>query len=372
LLLSSAAIAGSEVSMRARKKIVVGLSGGVDSAVSALLLKKQGFSVTGIFMQNWETENDDPYCHAQQDLSDARAVCDLLDIPFQVVNFSKEYWDRVFQYCLDEFAAGRTPNPDIWCNKEIKFKVFLEHALQWGDCLATGHYAQIQYDQDQALLCKGTDPQKDQSYFLYTLGQFALKNSLFPIGGLIKSQVREIAKLAHLLNHNKKDSTGICFIGERRFKTFLSEFLLAQPGVMQTPEGKILGKHDGLMFYTIGQRQGLGIGGQKQAAAKPWYVVAKDIPQNVLIVAQDHNHPLLYSQELIFDQAHWVSEIPPDSPILCTAKIRYRHPDAPCELLPLAENRYHVKFSQPQWAITPGQSIVVYQNNICLGGGTIL
>jgi tRNA-uridine 2-sulfurtransferase len=327
--------------------------------------------VSGVYMQNWETDNDDPYCHAQQDLSDARAVCDALNIPFQVVNFSKEYWDRVFQYCLDEFAAGRTPNPDIWCNKEIKFKVLLQHALQLGDALATGHYAQIQQQDNQWQLLRGADGNKDQSYFLYTLGQDELKRSVFPIGKMLKPQVREIAKIAGLLNHSKKDSTGICFIGERRFKTFLSEFFLAQPGVMQTPEGRVMGKHDGLMFYTIGQRQGLFIGGQKNSAETPWYVVGKDIAQNILLVAQGHDHPLLYTNELICGNAHWIAGTAPPLPFACTAKIRYRHTDAPCQVTQCANDRYQVTFATPQWGITPGQSIVFYQGNICLGGATI-
>ncbi len=354
-----------------RKKVVVGLSGGVDSAVSALLLKRQGFDVLGIFMQNWETENEDPYCHAQQDLCDARAVCDLLNIPFEVVNFAKEYWNNVFQYCLDEFAAGRTPNPDIWCNKEIKFKVFLQHALQRGDALATGHYAQIHQNGDTFQLLKGADSNKDQSYFLYTLGQYELSHSLFPVGDFAKPRVRELAKLAQLLNHGKKDSTGICFIGERRFKNFLSEFFLAQRGTMQTPEGKVMGKHDGLMFYTIGQRQGLHIGGQKNAAEIPWYVVGKDIAQNILIVAQGHDHPLLCSRQLICDNAHWVAGTPPRLPLNCAAKIRYRHSDAPCCLTQINESQFKVEFFEPQWAITPGQSVVFYLDNICLGGATI-
>lgn len=322
-------------------------------------------------MQNWETENDDPHCHAQQDLTDARAVCDRLNIPFEVVNFSREYWDRVFQHCLDEFAAGRTPNPDIWCNQEIKFKVFLEYALAQGDALATGHYAQIHHQDGQALLLKGADPNKDQSYFLYTLGQHALNHSVFPVGNLPKPQVREMAKAAGLLNHNKKDSTGICFIGERRFKTFLKEFLLAQPGKMQTPEGKTVGRHDGLMFYTLGQRQGLQIGGQKGAAETPWYVVGKDIPHNILIVAQGHDHPLLYSQRLICNNIHWISEKPPTLPLQCNAKIRYRHADAKCTLTSLPTDHYQVDFTEPQWAITPGQSIVFYQGNVCIGGAII-
>lgn len=357
--------------MKKNKKIVVGLSGGVDSAVSALLLKQQGYEVMGIFMQNWETENDDPYCHAEQDLSDARAVCDLLQIPFQVVNFAKEYWNNVFQYCLDEFAAGRTPNPDIWCNKEIKFKVFLEHALALGDCLATGHYAQIRDDGEQAQLLKGEDTNKDQSYFLYTLGQHELQHSLFPVGHLPKPQVREMAKLANLLNHNKKDSTGICFIGERRFKQFLSEFLLAKPGLMQTPEGEVIGEHDGLMFYTLGQRQGLNIGGRKNAAEIPWYVVGKDIAQNILLVAQGHDHPLLYSQRLFCNNAHWIAGSSPKTPLNCAAKIRYRHTDAACTLTQINDDQYQVDFLQPQWAATPGQAIVFYDRNICLGGATI-
>jgi tRNA-uridine 2-sulfurtransferase len=355
-----------------QRKIIVGISGGVDSAVSALMLQQQGLEVLGVYMQNWETENDDPYCHAQQDLSDARAVCDLLNIPFQVVNFAKPYWDNVFQHCLDEFAAGRTPNPDIWCNKEIKFKVFLQYALQLGDALATGHYAQISKPADTFQLLRGADANKDQSYFLYTLGQYELSHSLFPVGGLPKPRVREMAKIAQLLNHSKKDSTGICFIGERRFKNFLSEFFLAQPGVMQTPEGKVMGKHDGLMFYTIGQRQGLQIGGQKNSAETPWYVVGKDISQNILIVAQGHDHPLLYSAQVICDNVHFVAGITPSLPLNCTAKIRYRHADAPCVLTQLNEQQFKVDFHQPQWAITPGQSIVFYQDSLCLGGATLI
>lgn len=355
------------------KKIVVGLSGGVDSAVSAYLLQQQGHEVTGVYMQNWETENDDPHCHGQQDLSDARAVCDQLQIPFRVVNFAKQYWDQVFQYCLDEFAAGRTPNPDIGCNKEIKFKVFLQYALQLGaDCLATGHYAQI-HDQNGAMqLLRSEDAEKDQSYFLYTLGQAELAKSLFPVGHLVKHQVRELARTAGLINHAKKDSTGICFIGERRFKQFLNEFLLAQPGLMKTPEGKTIGQHDGVMFYTIGQRRGLNIGGQKDAAESGWYVLAKDIPNNILIVGQGHDHPLLYSSRLICNQVHWVSGQAPDSLFSCTAKIRYRQKDTPCQITPLSNDMYQVDFNQPQRAITPGQSIVFYQGPVCLGGGIIL
>ena len=358
--------------MPATKKIIVGLSGGVDSAVTACLLQQQGHEVIGIYMQNWEVENDDPYCHAQQDLTDARTVCESLNIPFQVVNFSKQYWDHVFQYCLDEFAAGRTPNPDIWCNKEIKFKVFLEHALVLGaDYLATGHYAQIKPHQHTWQLQKSADANKDQSYFLYMLGQQTLRKSLFPVGCLQKPEVRRLAKVANLLNHNKKDSTGICFIGERRFKQFLSEFLLAQPGLIQTSEGKVIGQHDGVMFYTIGQRQGLHIGGQKDKQNQAWYVVGKDVANNILIVGAGHDHPLLYSSQLFCTQLHWVSDTMPTMPLNCSAKIRYRQKEVSCYVDQVDHDRLEVNFSQPQRAITPGQAIVFYQDDICLGGGII-
>ncbi len=352
------------------KKVVVGLSGGVDSAVSAFLLKEQGYDVTGIFMQNWE--QDDPYCHAEQDLADAYAVCQQLQIPFETINFSREYWNNVFQYCLDEFNAGRTPNPDIWCNKEIKFKVFLQHALALGaDYLATGHYAQIQKVGTHYQMHKGIDTNKDQTYFLYTLGQHALAHALFPIGHIEKPQVRAIAAKAGLINAKKKDSTGICFIGERKFKDFLSEFLLAQPGPMQTPAGELIGQHDGLMFYTLGQRKGLNIGGRKDAGDTAWYVVAKDIPNNTLIVAQGHDHPLLYSQGLVCEQLHWVAESAPAATFDCAAKTRYRQADQACTVTQINDTQYQVTFTTPQRAITPGQSVVFYADNVCLGGGII-
>ncbi|MCH9770028.1 MAG: tRNA 2-thiouridine(34) synthase MnmA [Gammaproteobacteria bacterium] len=353
-------------------KIVVGLSGGVDSAVTALLLKEQGYAVSAIFMQNWETDNDDPHCTAEQDLNDARKITKQLDIDLQVVNFSKDYWHKVFQYCLDEFNAGRTPNPDIWCNKEIKFNTFLKHTLDIGaDYLATGHYARIAKQDDKYELLKGLDNSKDQSYFLYTLGQFELAHSLFPLGGLEKTKVREIAKAHKLANYAKKDSTGICFIGERKFKDFLKEFLLAQPGEMQTPDGKTIGQHDGLMFYTIGQRQGLNIGGLKNAKDAPWYVLDKNIKENVLIVGQGSEHPLLFKSALICQQFDWVSGTAPKPPFNCRAKIRYRQQDQACKVTALNAKQLKIEFTEPQRAITPGQSIVFYQNDICLGGGII-
>lgn len=353
-------------------RVIVGLSGGVDSSVAALLLKQQGYDVQGLFMKNWEEDDTDTYCSASADVADAQAVCDQLQIPLHTVNFSTEYWDNVFEYFLQEYGAGRTPNPDILCNKEIKFKAFLDYATQLGaDFIATGHYARIAKQQDQFTLLKGLDANKDQSYFLYTLGQQQLSRSLFPVGELQKSVVRQIAEEAGFINHAKKDSTGICFIGERKFKEFLSRYLPAQPGNMQTPDGKVIGRHDGLMYYTLGQRQGLGIGGRRDANADAWYVVDKDLQCNVLIVAQGHQHPLLFSRALICAQLSWVSNGVPMFPLNCLAKTRYRQQEQACVVTQMNSLQCYVEFDQPQWAVTPGQSVVFYQEDICLGGGVI-
>jgi len=353
-------------------KIIVGLSGGVDSSVAAYLLLQQGYQVEGLFMKNWEGDDDDEHCSAAQDLADVQAVCAKLSIPLHTVNFSEEYWDNVFKHFLAEYQAGRTPNPDILCNREIKFKAFLDYALAHGaDYIATGHYVRCDNNNGPYQLLKGLDPDKDQSYFLYTLGQKALQHSLFPVGELLKSDVRAIAKKQGFINHNKKDSTGICFIGERKFKAFLNEYLLAKPGDIVTTEGEVIGRHDGLMFHTLGQRQGLKIGGLKGKSEIPWYVVDKDIANNQLIVAQGNEHPLLFAQSLIAEQMHWISETKIPDELTCTAKIRYRQDDQPCQLTRMDDEQFKVTFKEKQRAITPGQSVVFYQGPLCLGGGVI-
>lgn len=357
--------------MKNPKHIIVGLSGGVDSSVSAYLLKQAGHDVEAVFMKNWEGDDSDEFCAAAQDFADAQSVCEQLNIPLSLVNFANEYWERVFAYFLAEYRSGRTPNPDILCNKEIKFNAFLDYAkLRGADYIATGHYVQNVQRNGNTYLLKGSDPQKDQSYFLYALDENQISQSLFPVGHLTKAEVRAIAKEIGLENHAKKDSTGICFIGERKFKSFLQEYLPAQPGVIETLDGEQIGTHDGLMFYTIGQRQGLHIGGKKGKEESPWYTVAKDLPRNVLIVTQGDNHPALFKQELIASQLHWINQ-PPALPLRAAAKTRYRQPDQACLVEQISGGHYKVTFDTPQRAITPGQSIVFYQEEICLGGGII-
>ncbi|BAW80319.1 tRNA (5-methylaminomethyl-2-thiouridylate)-methyltransferase [Candidatus Nitrosoglobus terrae] len=356
-----------------RLKIVVGLSGGVDSSVAALRLQQQGYPVSGLFMKNWIDFADESECTAIQDSQDAQAITHLLGIPFYEANFSTEYWNQVFEHFLDEYRRGHTPNPDILCNREIKFKVFLNYALALGyDLIATGHYARIEHSKERYHLLKGQDKNKDQSYFLYTLNQKQLSHTLFPLGDLKKPEVRHIAATAQFPNYNKKDSTGICFIGERRFKEFLSRYLPAQPGDILTPEGEFIGKHDGLMYYTLGQRQGLGIGGRKNSSGNPWFVVGKNLMQNALYVAEDNPHYWLRSQTLQANQLHWIAGKSPAFPYRCAAKIRYRQADQACTLTEITHDSIQVTFDLTQYAATPGQAIVFYQNDECLGGGTII
>jgi tRNA-specific 2-thiouridylase len=347
------------------ERIVVGMSGGVDSSVAALLLKQQGFDVIGLFMRNWE---DDAECPAKQDFLDVLAVADVIGIEVEAVNFAKEYKERVFSYFLREYQAGRTPNPDVLCNAEIKFKAFLDHAMNLGASrIATGHYAALRMRNNVYELIKAKDTAKDQTYFLYRLNQAQLSKSLFPLGGMVKTEVRELAKKAGLPTYAKKDSTGICFIGERDFREFLSRYLPKQPGDMETPDGRLVGKHDGLMYYTLGQRQGLGIGGQ----GEPWYVAGKDLERNVLIVVQGHDHPLLLKNRLTARDLSWTSGSPPDASAHCGAKTRYRQQDAACRIESLAGDRLDLHFDSAQWAVTPGQSVVLYDGDVCLGGGVI-
>jgi len=352
--------------------VIAGLSGGVDSSVTALLLQQQGYRVSGLFMKNWEEDREDGPCLWEEDVSDAMSVCDHLGIPLNTVDLTAAYWQRVFADFLQEYRAGRTPNPDILCNREIKFKAFLEHALALGaDKIATGHYARIEEHDGQFLLLKGRDRNKDQSYFLYALGQRALSRALFPVGELEKSEVRRLAREAGLTTHDKKDSTGICFIGERRFREFLAHYLPAQQGEIHDTEGRCIGMHQGVFYYTLGQRQGLGIGGVQGADEAPWYVLAKDIPGNVIVAGQGHDHPWLFSRALIATGLSWISGLPPDLPCRYLAKTRYRQPDQACVVTPLDDQRCAVVFDQPQRAVTPGQSVVFYQGEVCLGGGII-
>jgi len=350
-------------------RVTVGMSGGVDSAVAASLLIEQGYDVEGLFMKNWEEESE--YCSAEQDYKDALQVCDKLNIPLRSVNFSKEYWERVFQHFLDEYKNGRTPNPDILCNTEIKFKEFLQYAIDLGaDKIATGHYVRNRESNGDVQLLKGLDGGKDQSYFLYGLNQQQLSSALFPIGELEKANVRQHAEKLGFDNFDKKDSVGICFIGERDFKDFLQQYIPAQPGKIVSSSGKTVGQHDGLMYYTLGQRKGLGIGGGHSDSDGPWYVLDKDLTNNELIVGQGHDNSGLYQTCLTASQIHWISKFAPQKEKL-KAKIRYRAKDASCTITDLNDRQISVKFDEPRFAIAPGQSIVFYDGDICLGGAVI-
>ena len=349
-------------------RVVVGMSGGVDSSVAALLLKQQGFDVVGLFMKNWEDDDTDEYCTSRQDLIDAVAAAEVIGIDIEAANFSGEYKDRVFQNFLAEYRAGRTPNPDVLCNAEIKFKAFLDHALAMGaDHIATGHYARVQEMDGRFALLKAADLSKDQSYFLYRLNQTQLSKTLFPLGEIAKREVREIARQHGLANHGKKDSTGICFIGERPFREFLGRYLPREPGDMETPEGRVVGRHDGLMYYTLGQRKGLGIGG----AGDAWYVASKDLRRNVLTVVQGHDHPALFTRSLVAAQLSWIGGEGPAAGADLSAKTRYRQRDASCRVTGISEQTCAVDFESPQRAVTPGQSFVAYDGDVCLGGGII-
>ncbi len=379
------------------QKVVVGLSGGVDSAVTAYLLKQQGHEVVGIFMKNWEGEDDDAFCSSNEDFVDAAAVADVLGIEIEHVNFAAEYKDRVFAEFLREYQAGRTPNPDVLCNAEIKFKAFLDHALRLGaEKIATGHYARTRLNAatGQHELLKGLDPAKDQSYFLHRLNQAQLSKTLFPVGELLKTEVRRIAAEIGLPNAKKKDSTGICFIGERPFRDFLNRYIAREPGPIKDDKGRVLGQHVGLSFYTLGQRQGIGIGGVKARGAdlkaaqargqrgvgdhQPWFVARKDMADNTLWVVQGHGHPWLQSLALTVQDASWVAGSAP-APGAYAAKSRYRQADAPCRLSDTVgaaagaagPSAFRLDFADPQWAVTPGQSAVVYGGDVCLGGGVI-
>ncbi|WP_139904675.1 tRNA 2-thiouridine(34) synthase MnmA [Clostridium thermarum] len=352
------------------KRIIVGMSGGVDSSVAALLLKEQGYDVIGVFMKNWDEKDDEGLCTVVEDYDDMRRVCDQIGIRYYSVNFVKEYWDRVFTYFLEEYKKGRTPNPDVMCNKEIKFKAFLEYSMKVGAShMATGHYARVDFHDGEYRLLRGLDSNKDQTYFLCMLSQEALSKTLFPIGHLNKSEVRAIAAKHKLKTADKKDSTGVCFIGERNFRKFLNNYLPAKSGLMKTVEGEIIGKHEGLMHYTIGQRKGLGIGGR--GTGEPWFVVDKDVKNNILYVAQGENNPIAFTEALEASSLNWISKKKLPETFTCTAKFRYRQPDQGVKVQLREDNTCLVTFDVPQRGIAPGQAVVFYQGEVCLGGGII-
>ena len=352
--------------------VVVGLSGGVDSSVAALELVRAGYRVSALFMKNWNEPTPDGHCRWEDDVADALEVSEKLGIPLNTVDLSAAYWEGVFSDFLTEYARGRTPNPDVLCNREVKFKAFIDAVREvGGDAVATGHYARVRHTADGHLLLKGRDGNKDQSYFLHLLSQGQLDWAMFPVGELPKPEVRARAKAAGLPTHDKKDSTGICFIGEQPFRAFLSQFLPAQQGEIRTLDERVVGRHPGVIYYTLGQREGLGIGGVKGAVEGPWFVVRKDVPSNVLYVAQGHGHPALQSRWLEADPVHWIAGAVPPMPFRCTAKTRYRQADQACTVERVENGRLHVVFDEPQRAVTPGQSVVFYQGEVCLGGGVI-
>ncbi len=358
------------------RRVVVGLSGGVDSSVSAWLLKQRGYDVVGLFMKNWEDDDDDEYCSTRQDLIDAVSAADVIGVEAEAVNFAAEYRDRVFAEFLREYSAGRTPNPDVLCNAEIKFKAFLDHAIRLGaELIATGHYARIRTVEESAgvrhELLRGVDPGKDQSYFLHRLSQAQLSRAMFPVGHLHKRTVREIADRIGLPNAKKKDSTGICFIGERPFREFLNRYLPMKPGPILTADGTRVGEHVGLAFYTLGQRKGIGLGGTREGSGEPWYVARKDMATNTLYAVQGHDHPWLMSSRLRAESAHWIAGARPTDDGRLGAKTRYRQADAPCRFAPQESEGFELTFDEPQWAVTPGQSAVLYRGDVCLGGGVI-
>jgi tRNA-specific 2-thiouridylase len=355
-----------------KKKVVIGMSGGVDSSVSAWLLKEQGYEVIGLFMKNWEDDDDSEYCSSRQDWIDAASVADVVGVDIEAVNFAAEYKDRVFAEFLREYQAGRTPNPDVLCNAEIKFKAFLDHAMHLGaDLIATGHYARVRENAGRFELLKALDHTKDQSYFLHRLNQAQLSKTLFPLGEIPKIEVRQIAEKLQLPNAAKKDSTGICFIGERPFREFLNRYLSHKPGPMRTDDGTLVGEHIGLSFYTLGQRKGIGVGGHKAYKDNgAWYVARKDVENNTLYIVQGHDHPWLLSPGLEAAQASWTLDAAPEARKL-SAKTRYRQADVPCFITPEGSDRFELKFDEAQWAVTPGQSAVIYDGDVCLGGGII-